>query len=142
MALGQLAIVVLVAAACGSGGTTSVPPDANTVPTIADPRFGKNSPLTIVVTNQSFERPTVELVVTLNGQTAVSGKFKVEGQHDFNFYSFDVPAGSHEITVVGGEQKAQATVDVVGRQEPRWLVISYWADQIRTEKFTSYPGFG
>lgn len=141
VAYGVCGVFLVVATACAGQDTGPPSANASTVPTIPDAQFGTSSPLTLVVTNQSFERPAVDLVVTLNGATAVAGEFKVMNQHEFSYYSFDVPAGTHQVTVVGGDRRAEATIEVVGRASPRWLVISYWAEEIRTERFTSQPGF-
>lgn len=80
--------------------------------------------LGIAITNQSFQRPTIELTVQVDGAEAITDTYRVEGQHALHHYEFEAAAGPRTVTVTS-EHGEQATIEVeAGGREP-WLYISY-----------------
>ena len=104
-------------------------------------------PLHVYVSNQSFEKPWVDIQVGLAGTPAIEGEFDVASQHNWILFDFDVAPGPVALTVtsaVGGAGLEQA-IDVPAE---RWIVIDYWYSpgDAEGERFTAtlhetQPGF-
>ena len=100
-----VAAVALVAIACGEGA----PP-----------------PLTLYVSNQSFEDATVGITITIDGQVVVDQDFDVEDQHNVFTFTPDIGPGDHTLIAVSNTG-VELTVDFnIPEEEPRWAVVGYW----------------
>lgn len=130
-----LVLAAVGAVACSSGSATP------TIATVVDEGFGTSSPFTLIVSNQSFEDPSVRIVATIDGAVAVDQAFDVGSQHDYRYFSFDLPSGAHDVSVTGGGHAGTAHVEVIGRANPRWLLVTHWDDRIELKSFDEQPLF-
>jgi hypothetical protein len=117
LVLGMLAVM-----GCGSDPPESRPPVAEGPPPLQET---KRSNFTLYVSNQSFERDTVDIKVVIDGRTAVDGDFAVEDQHNWVEYRFDLEDGQHTLRAesVRGDAVLEVGFKVKGN---RWAVVDYW----------------
>lgn len=143
-----LMFVALVAGGCGAGtgslGDREV--SATTAPTTRAPN-GEPAPLTLIVSNQSFDHPTVEITIEVDGVEVVGEAFDVEGQHSWEPFGLDLPAGGHHLHAVSDTGAEIDGEFVTADNEPLWAVLSYWSDAEEPRHFTlstmdDPPGFG
>ena len=123
------ALLLVAAAACGSS------------PPVADPRAASPEPsptgnFFLAVSNQSFDRPTVDITVLIDGRKVADQDFAVEGQHNWVEFVLDVPAGEHELRAVSKDGNAEFRRTITSF--PRtWVVLNYWCcGQPDDPKFT------
>lgn len=94
----------------------------------------------LYVSNQSIERPNVDVIVSIDGKLAVAGKFPVEDQHNWKEFTFELPAGMHELRATSrfGETELVETFETGKRN---WAVVDYWCCDVhaREPKFTFWP---
>lgn len=83
-------------------------------------------PLTLYVSNQSFEDPTVGITITIDGDVVVDEDFDVEGQHNWIRFEPDVAPGRHTVHAVSTTGAELTTEFTLPAGEPRWAVIDYW----------------
>jgi hypothetical protein len=109
--------ILLVAGACGGPGTSDEPHQITPPP--SDPTF------TLYVSNQSFDLDPVDIDVEIDGALQVTGDFRVEGQHTWVKFDFDLAPGSHAITArtVAGDVVHDETFAMDDR---KWAVINFW----------------
>lgn len=91
---------------------------------------------TLYVSNQSFDRPTVDITVSIDGRVAVSDAFPVMDQHNWVAHRFELAEGKHQIVArsVSGEANFSATVLVpAGRH---WAVLDYWCHDTTAPSFS------
>jgi major membrane immunogen (membrane-anchored lipoprotein) len=106
---------LLVLVACGTAEPTAV------WQSDGDDRLG------LVITNQDFDRPHIELTVKLDGHRVVTGEFDVDDQHRQYIYELEVASGTRQLTVVS-EYGDQAAIEVeVGDGQP-WVNVAYWGE--------------
>jgi hypothetical protein len=81
--------------------------------------------LTLLVSNQSFELDPVDITIRLDDQLAVTGDFRVEGQHTWLPFDFDLGEGLHRIDVTTADAEAELheTFTLPGRG---WAVVMFW----------------
>jgi hypothetical protein len=116
LALGTLAL-----AACG-GGMEAAPPIAEGPPPLQP---AKNGNLVLYVSNQSFDRDTVDIRVLIDGRPAVDDDFAVLNQHNWVEFRFSLDDGPHVIYVesLDGQATLEKQFEVKG---DRWAVVDYW----------------
>jgi hypothetical protein len=107
-------VLVLLAACSGSGGDPQ-----QHLPRPANPS------LTVLVSNQSFDLPTVDVEIEIDGKKAISGDFDVEGQHTWVPFDFAVTPGNHtmKMTTAAGEVTLDKTFVMDDR---KWIVVNFW----------------
>lgn len=104
--------------------TTTVPPTTSTE-RVTSP-LSVTSPLTLYVSNQSFDDPTVSITVLLDGETVVSDVFDVGRQHNWRRIDLSPAPGTHHLRAVSDTDVVfEATVEIVP-DEPLWAVLDYW----------------
>jgi hypothetical protein len=82
--------------------------------------------LTLYVSNQSFEDPSVQIAISIDGVVVVDETFAVEGQHNWIAFELDVSPGDHILTATSNTG-AQLTVEFTTKAgQPRWAVVDYW----------------
>lgn len=82
--------------------------------------------LVLGISNQSFDDPDVDLVVTIDGTELVSESFPVEDQHTVTYVGVDAESGPHTVTVTSDTGAwSTETVDLPDG-ERRWIYITYW----------------
>jgi hypothetical protein len=110
-------------------------PPTSTAPTTAevsmpvepDEADGPVSPLTLYVSNQSFDDPTVVITITIDGTVVADQDFDVEAQHNWIAFDLSVPSGDHRL-VARSDSGARLNVDFTTvPDEPRWAVVDYWS---------------
>jgi hypothetical protein len=116
-----LALATLALAACG-GGMEGVPPIAEGPPPLQPAKDGN---LVLYVSNQSFDRDTVDIRVLIDGRPAVDDDFAVLNQHNWVEFRFSLDDGRHVIYAesLDGQAILEEHFEVKGN---RWAVVDYW----------------
>jgi hypothetical protein len=85
----------------------------------------ENGNFTLYVSNQSFERGSVDILVFIDGRPAVDDDFAVENQHNWIEFNFQLEDGMHTLHAesVTGEAVLEESFEVEGK---RWAVVDYW----------------
>ena len=98
----------------------------------------------IYVSNQSYEKPTVDITVMVGDKQAVKRDFKVERQHKWVPFRFQLEPGTHLIKARTNQGKAtfEGTLEVDAAVPQYWTVLSYWNSDKRpdTPSFTFTVG--
>ena len=84
------------------------------------------APLTLHVSNQSFEDPVVQITVTVDGAVVVDEDFAVEGQHNWKTFELDPGPGEHTLRAESSTGVVHETTFVLSDGEPLWAVLDYW----------------
>ena len=79
----------------------------------------------LYVSNQSFERSTVDIRIEVDGREVVSDGFAVENQHNWAEYRLRFARGTHVIRAesAAGEAVFERSFRIRGRT---WAVVDYW----------------
>lgn len=94
--------------------------------------------LRLLVTNQSFEVPSVKVTIQIDGETVVDDTFDVESQH--NVVTFDVSGltpGLHEVTVES-DTGITAEQTVTMEDAAKYVFVSYWSQPGQDDGFEMY----
>lgn len=84
--------------------------------------------VSLVVSNQSFERPDVHITVRSGGATYVDAVFPVRGQHHIVGYGLPLEPGAQAL-LISTDTGAEATLELEVPDDGRIYVnLSYWAD--------------
>ncbi|MCP4641123.1 MAG: hypothetical protein GY851_11845 [bacterium] len=89
------------------------------------------------MSNQSFDKPKVDISITIDGNRIIADTFRVKDQHCWEEYSLNLPAGSHRLKaqVDDGAYELETEFDTEGKH---WAVVSFWFKEGKKGK-TSYP---
>lgn len=101
-----------------------------------DTRAPAHANFTLYVSNQSFDRPAIDIRVEIDGKVVVRDGFEVEDQHNWVEFPLALRAGPHEIraTSAQGDAELLRTFHVRGK---RWAVLDYWCcDDAADPRFT------
>lgn len=110
-ALGVLALLL--------GGCASPPEDGP--PAVEDPNVH------VYTSNQSFDDPTADLLVSIDGEAVFDGEAKVEGQHNWMLREAKLVPGIHRIEALERDNGARASKTFfLPAGEERWIVVDYW----------------
>lgn len=92
--------------------------------------------LFLYVSNQSFDRPNVDISVRIDGELVLLSNFEVEGQHNWIEYRWEIPAGDHELSVksIGGDATLDQTINV--EKSPCYAVLNYWCSDGQPPRFS------
>lgn len=99
--------------------------------------------LHLYVSNQSFERPLVDIGVFINDQRVVIGDFAVEGQHTWHQFDIEVPVGTLSISALSFRAQKNAATGLsqsVHLVQERWAVLSFWSDPQARFTWTLHDG--
>jgi hypothetical protein len=79
----------------------------------------------LYVSNQSLEKPEVDISVIIDEKMVVSDFFLVKNQHYWKIYSLRLPLGNHQLSVKAdnGTYKLERSFDITNKH---WAVISFW----------------
>jgi hypothetical protein len=79
----------------------------------------------LYVSNQSFEKPEVDISVIIDGETVVNDLFQVKNKHYWKTYSLKLPLGNHQLSVKAdnGTYKLERSFEITNKH---WAVISFW----------------
>jgi hypothetical protein len=83
-------------------------------------------PLTLHVSNQSFEDSSVHITVTLDGETVVDDSFDVRDQHHVVTFELDIGPGEHELVATSNTGVEHEAAFTTADGEPVWLALLYW----------------
>jgi hypothetical protein len=122
-----LCALAIAVAGCGSGETRT---RAETARSPGPANF------TLYVSNQSFERPTIDIRVEIDGTVVANDEFEVENQHNWVEFRLPLSRGRHVVraTSARGEAELRRTFRVKGK---RWAVLDYWCcDDAADPRFT------
>jgi hypothetical protein len=121
-----LAAILLVVAACGSSdtGERATTPEASSgasSPSLLDPEGN----FVLYVSNQSFELPTIDVLVEVDGQRVVDEDLEVGNQHNWKRFVLELSPGRHTLVARSsrGDALLQRSFVVSGK---RWAVLDYW----------------
>ena len=121
-----LIAILLVVAACGSldtgeKATTPEAPGGASSPGLLDPHGN----FVLYVSNQSFELPTVDVLVEVDGKRVVDQDFEVGNQHDWKRFVLELSPGRHTLVAKSsrGDALLQRSFVVSGK---RWAALDYW----------------
>jgi hypothetical protein len=93
--------------------------------------------LHLYVSNQSFDDPTADLLVRVDGAVLFDGEARVEGQHTWVLREMDLAPGTHRIDALERDTGAEATRSfVLPPGEERWAVVDYWGAKGDGSAFT------
>lgn len=121
----MLTLAVLALAGCSSTPPDPVPP----------PTDGGN--FHAYISNQSFDDPTADLRITLDGLVLFDGEAKVEGQHNWMLREATLDAGSHTIDAFETETGARASKSfTLPAGQERWAVVDFWNEDGQAASFT------
>lgn len=85
------------------------------------------SDVVIMVSNQSFYKPTVKLIGTINGEKVFSDGYKVKDQHEVVYYYGKLPYGEYTMEIVSDDGASiEETFQVNEGDDTLWMYITYW----------------
>jgi hypothetical protein len=123
------AVLVVVPACSGSNSGDECDDTAScameTVPKSNRGNYG------LVVSNQSFDVPSVVIAVTIGDRSATAGQFDVENQHNYVSVRLDLPDGVHRLTAEASDLEGRhlaglgETIEVKGR---RFGLVTFWTE--------------
>jgi hypothetical protein len=126
----------LLVAGCADHGTESPRPAVATPGEVAS-STGAPAPqptvvvekanFTLYVSNQSVERPTMPITVTIDGRQVVSTDFQVGDQHQFVRFGLDLAAGLRRVVARAGEGTVIDATFTMPDDGRRWGVLTFWA---------------
>ncbi|HUR25632.1 MAG TPA: hypothetical protein VM327_06435 [Candidatus Thermoplasmatota archaeon] len=112
--LAAAAVLALLLAGCSSPGEAA-PAEP------ADPNVH------VYTSNQSFDDPTADILVTIDGETVFDGEAKVESQHNWMLRQAKLAAGRHTVEASERETGARSSESFdVPAGEERWIVVDFW----------------
>ena len=83
-------------------------------------------PLTLYVSNQSFEDDPVLLTVSIDGVPLVDGRFYVEGQHNWVAVPIELPPGEHTMIATSETGPTLTETFETEPQKRLWAILDYW----------------
>lgn len=86
----------------------------------------EETPVVLVVSNQSFDDPDVALTITVDGAPVVAESFPVEGQHTQTFFGLDLAPGEHTLVIASDTGATVSHAIDLPAGEARWVHVSYW----------------
>ena len=118
--VGLAVLLVVLAIACGAdpeGDTDLLRESA--------PEIGAGEVL-LYVSNQSYEDPDIQVIVTIDGEVVVDDQFSVDNQHNWVPHLLELSPGEHRLRA---ESSTGAIFDGTFKTlpgQPRWAVLNYW----------------
>jgi hypothetical protein len=100
----------------------------------------EDSPLVVIVSNQSFVTDPVDITIEVDGEVVVSQDFAVEGQHTWLYFGVDVEPGTHTLVATSERTGArlEETFDVPAQ---RWALVQFWHDEPDTAPYFTWDLF-
>ena len=139
--LSLLMVAILFIVACGAPDTNERAPAPGSPAGMPSPgTLDPHGNFVLYVSNQSFARPKVDVVVEVDGQRVISEDFAVGDQHNWKRFVLRLSPGRH--TLVARSTQGDATLRrsfvMSGK---RWAVLDYWYDDgaggaVEPQRFT------
>jgi len=79
----------------------------------------------IVISNQSIDIPLVDINLYIDGQLFIKDKFKVENQHNYKFYYYNLDPGLYEIKIESEKGEVTISEKFELQDEKLWTYIDY-----------------
>ena len=127
-----LAIVAFGTASCADGDVSTIQrrPAVETVDDASSEDQSQQSEqepsVVLIISNQSFDDPAVDITVHAGGEAVVQGSFDVGGQHEYVSYDLALPVGPHDLRIEsdsGAEYTESIDVESDGTT---YVTASYW----------------
>lgn len=96
----------------------------------------ENANIIVMVSNQSFDVPKVQMSGTVDGLHIFDDKYSVGNQHQYAYYYVYASQGEHEFEIMANEISIKETVTIT--EEPLWVCFSYWNSDNEGEKISVY----
>jgi len=94
-------------------------------------------PLTLYLSNQSFEDDPVLLTLSIDSVALIDGRFYVESQHNWLAALIELPPGEHTITAASDSGATLTETFEISPQQRLWALLDYWYDGTsRSRKLT------
>lgn len=140
---GLVALSLGAVAACSGGDDSARDPVVATATTVAPDEAN----FVLVISNQSFDRPSVFIEVRIDDRVVVAEAFEVEGQHNFVSFGFSLDPGDHELSATAADGTTTAGGFAMPEGSTRYGTLLVWTDDAGTAsldlRFTDEPpGFG
>lgn len=129
-------VLALVVVLTGCGGTQPKTPQVGSpghAPATGQPDgperaagSGELVPVGLSVSNQSFDDPTVELTIKIDGKIVMDQQLEVDSQHTWVGIELALPAGDHELVATSDSGLKDAFTFSIPEDEPRYLTVAYW----------------
>lgn len=84
-----------------------------------------NSNFILHVSNQSFDKPVVDISISIDGKLLVSDTFQVKNQHYWKKYSLHLSVGNHTLFVQADNSSCKLEKDFYITKK-HWAVLSFW----------------
>jgi hypothetical protein len=117
-------LCVLFAGALGGQCATGEPPIG---PSETSAIASGSLPVVVIVSNQSFAIPSVDLVVTVDGLVVADATFPVDDQHTAVPFELSLAPGQHELSVATGTGESGAGFTFVV-DDPEWITVFHSDD--------------
>ncbi len=129
-------IIAVFIAACSesAGNDNSAPVEITVSPEGA-------SDLTLFVSNQSYADRSVDIVVTLDGDTIIERGFNVGDQHNYIEHRIRLDAGAHTLralTTIADEEVELSEEFTIDPGQRRYSALSYWHYEPSSARDTSF----
>jgi hypothetical protein len=132
---GGLAIGLLVTGCANNGARPATTAAANVLrdqttsaPVASEPAVVvEKGNFTLYVSNQSFEKPTMLIAVTIDGHQVVSDDFQVGNQHQFLRFALNLAAGPRRVVARAGDGTTVEATFRMPDDGERWGVLTFWA---------------
>lgn len=95
----------------------------------------ENASVIVMVSNQSFEVPKVQMSATVDGLHIFDDEYHVGTQHEYSYYYVYASPGEHEFEVMANGISIKETVTIT-EDEPLWVCFSYWNTENEDEKIS------
>ena len=93
----------------------------------------------LYVSNQSFDKPKVDISISIDGKSLVTNTFLVENQHYWKIYSIQLNTGKHYLKAKAGFGPYEIERDF-NIAEKHWAVLNFWYKN-KIDENTHPPGF-
>ena len=91
-----------------------------------------SSDVIVIVSNQSFYAPKVNMSSTINGVAVFNDKFAVGDQHKYSYYYINGDAGEYLFCINAENTTLNKTIQIT-ENETLWMYITYWNSENEDE---------
>lgn len=97
---------------------------------------------TLRVVNENSATPKVDILVCIDGKTAVHHRFAVGDGHNWHTFVFDLPPGPHTLRARSVKGGAHFEQEFTLGEDRRWALLQYWPPgRGRPDDSAREPGF-
>jgi hypothetical protein len=86
----------------------------------------------LYVSNQSFDKPKVDISIIIDGKSFVNDTFPCNNQHYWKIYALKLPTGNHVLkaTADSGEYKFEKDFKITNKH---WAALTFWYKKSRNK---------